>query len=215
MMPMLAASFPNLQIKNGRFSENLQFFLRGRGILSICCPAIFGNKFLSAVSKSPEVKKEKLPMNTPTINVTPLIDVLLVLLIIFMVVAPLKPSNFRTRIPSEPKPTNAVNPNPDTLIVFIGENSLLTLNKEAGIGTVDDPSDLIDRLKDVFEKRVANGNVSASFADDQNRPANDRIERTVFIKARRSLDYGSVARVVDAVKLAGAYPISLQIDDLD
>ena len=43
----------------------------------------------------------------------------------------------------------------------------------------------------------------------------DRIERTVFIKAPRSLDYGSVARVVDAVKLAGAYPISLQIDDLD
>ena len=63
--------------------------------------------------------------------------------------------------------------------------------------------------------RIANGDVSDSFADDPNRPMTDRIERTVFIKAPRSLDYGSVARVVDAVKLAGAYPISLQIDDLE
>ncbi|MEO6052055.1 MAG: hypothetical protein ABIP78_12100, partial [Pyrinomonadaceae bacterium] len=76
-------------------------------------------------------------------------------------------------------------------------------------------TNLIARLKKVFEERISNGNVSASLADDPNRPANDRIERTVFIKAPRSLVYGSVARVVDAVKLAGAYPISLQIDYLD
>jgi biopolymer transport protein ExbD len=37
----------------------------------------------------------------------------------------------------------------------------------------------------------------------------------VFIKAPRATNYGSVARVVDAVKLAGAYPISLQIDGLE
>ena len=37
----------------------------------------------------------------PNINVTPLIDVLLVLLIIFMVVSPLKPANFKTKIPQE------------------------------------------------------------------------------------------------------------------
>ena len=41
-------------------------------------------------------------MNKPNINVTPLIDVLLVLLIIFMVVSPLKPSTFKTKIPAEP-----------------------------------------------------------------------------------------------------------------
>ena len=44
-------------------------------------------------------------MTRPNINVTPLIDVLLVLLIIFMVVAPLKPSSFKARVPSEPKMT--------------------------------------------------------------------------------------------------------------
>ncbi len=39
-------------------------------------------------------------MNHPHINVTPLIDVLLVLLIVFMVVAPIKPSAFKARVPA-------------------------------------------------------------------------------------------------------------------
>ena len=54
-------------------------------------------------------------MNNPHINVTPLIDVLLVLLIIFMVVAPLKPSSFKTRIPSEQKNNGTTDPHPQTL----------------------------------------------------------------------------------------------------
>ncbi|MEP7038916.1 MAG: biopolymer transporter ExbD, partial [Acidobacteriota bacterium] len=39
----------------------------------------------------------------PNINVTPLIDVLLVLLIIFMVISPIKPTDFKTKIPQESK----------------------------------------------------------------------------------------------------------------
>jgi biopolymer transport protein ExbD len=49
-------------------------------------------------------------------------------------------------------------------------------------------------------------------------PAGDvrpQIEKTVFIKAPRKLDYGSVAKLIDAVKRAGASPVSLQIDALD
>ena len=154
-------------------------------------------------------------MNNPHINVTPLIDVLLVLLIIFMVVTPLKPSSFKARVPSESHIDSSVPPHPDSLIVSIGADSSLKLNAETALGSVADPSNLMNRLKDVFDQRIANGNVSQSFADDPNRPTNDRVERTVFIKAPSRLDYGSVARVVDAVKLAGAYPISLQIDDLE
>jgi len=154
-------------------------------------------------------------MNKPNINVTPLIDVLLVLLIIFMVVSPLKPSGFKARVPSERKDIGSVDPNPKTLVVMVGPDSALKLNAETAMGTANDPSNLIHRLNDVFEQRIANGDISESFADDPNRPTKDRIERTVFIKAPRGLDYGSVARVVDAVKLAGAYPISLQIDELD
>ncbi len=154
-------------------------------------------------------------MNTPHINVTPLIDVLLVLLIIFMLVAPLKPSSFKTRIPAESKAITGERENPKTLAILIGSDTSLTLNRETGLGTVTEPEKLIARLKSVFEQRIANGDVSESFANDPNRPAADRVERTVFIKAPRTLNYGSVARIVDAAKLAGAYPISLQIDGLE
>jgi biopolymer transport protein ExbD len=154
-------------------------------------------------------------MNHPHINVTPLIDVLLVLLIIFMVVTPLKPSSFKARVPSEPDHMSDVRENPDTLVAVIEKDHTIRLNKDASLGTTADTPKLTARLSQVFEQRAANGNVSQSFADDPDRPLADRIERTVFIKAPRSMDYGSVARVVDAVKLAGAYPISLQIDDLD
>jgi biopolymer transport protein ExbD len=154
-------------------------------------------------------------MSKPNINVTPLIDVLLVLLIIFMVVAPLKPSSFKTRIPSEPTKIAKAENHPDTLVVTVASNSVLSLNNEANLGTANEPTLLISRLKNIFERRIANGNVSATFGDDPHRPTSDKIERTVFIKAPKNIDYGSVARVLDAVKLAGAYPISLQIDHLE
>jgi biopolymer transport protein ExbD len=137
-------------------------------------------------------------MNAPNINVTPLIDVLLVLLIIFMVVTPVKPSRFEARVPSERRDERVV-PNPYTIVVSVTPNREIRINQEPTAGTVDDPSAAIDRLKEVFAQREAN------FVT----------ERTVFIKAPLKLDYGSVARVVDVVKLAGARPVSLQIDRLD
>ena len=154
-------------------------------------------------------------MSKPNINVTPLIDVLLVLLIIFMVVAPLKPSSFKTRVPAEAKDINDIIVNPKSLVVIVGPDYSLTLNNENNVATVNDSTLLVERLKQVFAARLASGDVSESFANDQNRPTSDKIERTVFIKAPKNIDYGSVARVVDAVKLAGAYPISLQIDNLE
>jgi biopolymer transport protein ExbD len=154
-------------------------------------------------------------MTQPTINVTPLIDVLLVLLIIFMVVAPLKPSSFKTRLPQEPTADSIVHPNPDTLVASVEKDGAIRLNTETGLGDVTDTSKLATRLREVFDQRVANNNISGSFADDAGRPFTDRIERSVFIKAPKGTEYGKVAGVIDAVKMAGAYPISLQIDGLD
>ncbi len=153
-------------------------------------------------------------MNQPTINVTPLIDVLLVLIIIFMVVTPLKPSGFKTRVPAESKTDVNVGPNPDTLVAVVESDGSLRLNKETDLGTTADTGKLSERLRAVFAERLANGSVTGNFVDDPERPISDRIERTVFIKAPRATGYGEVAKVVDAVKSAGAYPISLQIDDL-
>ena len=136
----------------------------------------------------------------PEINVTPLIDVLLVLLIIFMVVTPVKPSKFDARVPSESKNIDAnVDPHPYTLIVTVGGDSSITLNKDRLDATVASPGSMIGALKGIFAAREQN------FVN----------ERTVYIKAPKNIDYGSVARVVDAVKLSGAAPISLQIDRLD
>ena len=142
----------------------------------------------------------------PRINVTPLIDVLLVLLIIFMVISPLKPSRFAAKVPAEPKNQQQldVKPNPLTLVVNISRERVLSLNNEPS-GTVDEPDVLTNRLKGIFKERSDNG----VFRENTN-----EIEKTLFIKAPKTVKYGDVVRVIDAVKIAGAEPIGLQIDDL-
>jgi len=152
-------------------------------------------------------------MNTPKINVTPLIDVLLVLLIIFMVVSPLRPNAFKSKIPHELQ--NKVETNIYTLVVSIGSDLSLRLNAEADLGTADDTAKLTERLRDVFKQRSENMATTQSTEHDQGFASPDGIERTVFIKAPKGMSYGKVVKVVDAVKLAGAAPISLQIDSLD
>jgi biopolymer transport protein ExbD len=152
-------------------------------------------------------------MNKPNINVTPLIDVLLVLLIIFMVVSPLKPAAFKAKVPAESKTLGDAHP--ESLVVLIGPDGSLGLNGERGLGTVADTAKLRERLASVFAARAANLVFKEHGLDDPNFPSPDNIERTVFIKAPRSLGYGSVANVIDAAKAAGAVPIGLQIDDLE
>jgi biopolymer transport protein ExbD len=145
---------------------------------------------------------------TPNINVTPLIDVLLVLLIIFMVITPMKPSRFEAKVPAEPKPDDqtVAKPNPLTLVVAINNaDKKITLNKE-GAGDVSDASPLTERLSAIFKQRETEG----AFREGTN-----EVEKTVFIKSSRSSKYGEVVRVLDAVKQAGAQPIGLQIDDLE
>jgi len=144
----------------------------------------------------------------PNINVTPLIDVLLVLLIIFMVISPSKPSKFEAKVPAEPKPEDqnvVLKPNPNTLIVFVDKDGKLILNKD-DMGNIADSSNLVKSLTDIFNYRDANGIF---------REGTNETEKTVFIKAPRSIKYGEVAKVVDAVKSAGAQPVGLQVDDLE
>ena len=149
-------------------------------------------------------------MTKPQINVTPLIDVLLVLLIIFMVVTPMKPSAFAAKIPQQPDTNPIVQVNPDVLVVVVNRDASMKLNKEQITATIDEPTALIERLGTVFKLREEN----MAFVDNHDGSV-PQIQRTVFIKAPKSLSYGNVAKVVDAVKMAGASPISLQIDDLE
>jgi len=131
---------------------------------------------------------------TPNINVTPLIDVLLVLLIIFMVISPQKPHRFETKVPEKP-PEEQKDAPPDPL-------SLLVTIPRAGGGYKLNTQDAntLQELQDQLFKAL-NG-----------RPA-DR--KAVFIKGPIGLPYGEVIKVIDVVTAAGASPIGLQIEDLE
>ena len=131
----------------------------------------------------------------PNINVTPLIDVLLVLLIIFMVIQPQKEAKFESQIPNKPTPEqeNKVVPPSDLLMVDVkmsgaGLDQQIELNSRPmtlqELGTT---------LKDLLEQRP---------------------DKTVFIKAPKDKQYGDIVAVIDTVKGAGAQPIGLQIDYL-
>ncbi|HEX7529721.1 MAG TPA: biopolymer transporter ExbD [Pyrinomonadaceae bacterium] len=151
----------------------------------------------------------------PHINVTPLIDVLLVVLIIFMVVSPLKPARFLTKVPSKPDHDDRVGPPPLGLVVTIKSDRSLMLNRTSDVGSVYDTSKLSNMLVDVFQQRLKNHAYSDQLRDRIDLPDSVRIERTVFIKAPRSIPYMDVVRVLDGIKGAGAGPVGLQIDDLN
>lgn len=152
----------------------------------------------------------------PYINVTPLIDVLLVLLIIFMVVTPLRPSRFQADIPSQRDPNEDVSqlkPNPLTLVVTIDTGLQLKLNQES-MGSVNDTTALSQKLIQVFQLRKEQRAYKPGMESQTSLPEDQRIEKTVFVKAPRSLKYGEVVKVIDAIKGAGATPVGLQVDDL-
>lgn len=142
----------------------------------------------------------------PAINVTPMIDVLLVLLVIFMAITPTKPTRFKANVPAEPDEqiNEILLPNPNLLQISIAKDGKVKLNDE-DMGTVDQ-NRVQERLTAVFADRDARG-----VRNEQTQ----EIEKTVFVKAPRTLPYGQVVRLIDAAKGAGAEPIGMQIDALE
>ena len=109
------------------------------------------------------------------INVTPLIDVLLVLLIIFMVIVPVTPKGLDTLIPQPPKDKTQDTPNDRTIVVQILAN---------GKG---EPSYKIN--EDVFPKSQIEPKLAEIFATRQ--------EKVMFVQGGSDLDFGKVAEVID------------------
>lgn len=129
---------------------------------------------------------------TPNINLTPLIDVLLVLLIIFMVITPLKPHKLETKLPEKPSPElDTAPPDPGLLFVNIDNAGQVSINRE---------DTTLDKLSDLLNQEL------------NRRPAN---QRTVYVRAPRNLPYEMVVGVIDQIKISGAMPIGLVIDYLD
>ena len=127
----------------------------------------------------------------PFINVTPLIDVLLVLLIIFMIISPARPYKFDARIPD--KKPDGIDEAPNLALV-------VTIDHGGGYALNMQPAKTLDELQSQL-RRALDG-----------RPSD---LKAVFLKAPRALNYGEVAKVIDVMKVAGCAPIGLQIENLD
>ena len=156
---------------------------------------------------------------SPNINVTPLIDILLVLLIIFMVITPLKPARFKTLVPEKSEElSEAAKQSPRTLTVGISKDLKVTLTRGAdkiAESSVNDPGPLASTLAKEFADRKARNDWKLGMENRPELPADERIERTVFVKAPQQFKYGDVVKVIDAIKGAGASPIGLQTELLE
>ena len=66
----------------------------------------------------------------------------------------------------------------------------------------------------MFDLRIQQRAYKIGLEGATNLKEEDRIEKTVFVKAPRAAKYGDVVKVIDAIKGSGASPVGLQVDDL-
>ena len=121
------------------------------------------------------------------INITPYIDILLVLLIIFMVITPIRQMDLDVKVPQTSNDTGGP-PDPSVIVVSVGEAAQIAVNQEPT--TV---ADLGPKLQEIYSKRA---------------------NKNMFVSASAKLPYGDVVRIIDIAKGAGVQDIGLLTEEI-
>ena len=118
------------------------------------------------------------------INMTPMIDVLLVLIIIFMVITPLTPKGLEALVPQPPPPNQKPNASDQrTVVIVVDKDHNYQINNEP-----TSEEKMGSRLEEIFKTRA---------------------ERVVFVKGDNSLDFMWVAKAIDIAHGAGIDKVGL------
>ncbi len=146
-------------------------------------PAQGGHKKRKWIVHSHEATQPEHSGAMADINITPLIDVMLVLLIIFMVVTPLAQKGLDISLPQPPPADQPVPQTPPNQVVLGIEEAAITVNK-----TPVAFEELASRLRDIFQSRS---------------------DKTIFVRAAGAVPYGKVVQAMDIARGAGVERIGI------